>query len=81
MTSYIPCMECKNRYGREYSKICDGFCDYAKAVKEKKQLEAFKDFWAELYGKNYGLSRDCVPGIDYAFDRFFNEAIKRSDSA
>ena len=39
MTSYIPCMECKNRYGREYSKICDGFCDYAKAVKEKKQLE------------------------------------------
>lgn len=45
MSNYIPCMECKNRYGREYSKMCDGFCEYAKAVCEKRKLEAFKQFF------------------------------------
>jgi len=78
-SNYCPCFECKNRYSREYSKECDDFCDYAKAIKEKKRLEAFKDFWTQYYGQNYGMSRVCVPGIDYKFDHFYDRAIERSD--
>lgn len=36
---YYPCFECQNKYGRQYSAECDGQCDYAIAVKEKKELE------------------------------------------
>ena len=37
---FNPCVEhCFNRYGKQYSSECDGNCDYAKAVKEKKMLE------------------------------------------
>ena len=39
MILYYPCFECQNRYGREYSAECDEQCDYAMAVKEKKELE------------------------------------------
>lgn len=30
---YNPCFECLNRYGRQYSKECDEFCDYARILK------------------------------------------------
>ena len=30
---YSPCLECLNRYKRQYSKDCDDTCDYAHAVK------------------------------------------------
>ena len=30
---YSPCFECLNRYGRQYSKECDEFCDYAHSIK------------------------------------------------
>lgn len=37
---FNPCVEhCFNRYGKQYSSECDEYCDYAKAVKEKKMLE------------------------------------------
>lgn len=32
-----PCIEfCHIRHGKEYSKECDDYCDYAKAVKNYK---------------------------------------------
>ena len=35
-----PCIElCYLRYGKQYTPECDEFCDYAKAVKENKQLK------------------------------------------
>lgn len=34
---YEPCWECKNRYGREYSKECDDQCGYAAEVKSLKE--------------------------------------------
>ena len=36
---YNPCFECMSKYGRQYTEDCDSKCDYAKVVKEKKQLE------------------------------------------
>jgi hypothetical protein len=35
---YSPCFECHNRYGAQYTKECDNKCDYAKTVKENKEL-------------------------------------------
>ena len=36
-----PCVDlCYLRYGKEYSEECDETCDYAKAVKELKELRA-----------------------------------------
>lgn len=37
---YYPCSECWEKYKRQYSEECDGYCDYAKAVKERDELEA-----------------------------------------
>lgn len=36
---YIPCETCFSRYKREYSKECDTFCDYARAIKENKEYQ------------------------------------------
>lgn len=36
---YSPCFECLNRYGKQYSKECDGTCDYAVAVKAINSLQ------------------------------------------
>lgn len=34
-----PCTDyCRLRFGREYSEACDYMCDYAKAVKERKEI-------------------------------------------
>lgn len=33
---YRPCWECKQRYGRDYSKECDDGCEYAAEVKSLK---------------------------------------------
>lgn len=30
---YNPCLECFNRYGKQYSEDCNNTCDYAYAVK------------------------------------------------
>ena len=36
---FEPCYEhCYLRYGKQYTKECDDKCNYAKAVKEKKEL-------------------------------------------
>ena len=47
-----PCMECKNRYGREYSSECDDFCDYAKTCQEnirlRKELEDVSNFYDKV---------------------------------
>ncbi len=36
---YNPCVECYNKYSRQYTSDCDDKCDYARAIKEKKILE------------------------------------------
>lgn len=36
---YSPCVECYNRYGKQYTFDCDDKCDYAKVMKDKKILE------------------------------------------
>lgn len=79
MSNYIPCMECKNRYGREYSKMCDGFCEYAKAVCEKKKLEAFKQFWDNMYGNEIVIiDRDKVGGAE-PYDKLYDSAMRLYD--
>lgn len=79
MSSYIPCMECKNRYGREYSKLCDGFCEYAKAVHEKNKLEAFKQFWDNMYGNEIVIiDGDKVGGAEL-YDTFYDSAMHLYD--
>lgn len=37
----IPCRDyCYIRFGRQYTEECDTRCDYAKSVKESKQLRS-----------------------------------------
>ena len=79
MSDYIPCMECKNRYGREYSKLCDGFCEYAKAVQEKSKLEAFKQFWDNMYGDEIVIiDRNKVGGTE-SYDKLYDSAMRLYD--
>lgn len=35
---YYPCEECFGRWGKEYTPECDDTCDYAKEVKQKKEM-------------------------------------------
>lgn len=35
---YIPCFECENRYGRQYTSICNHKCIYAKTIKQNKEM-------------------------------------------
>lgn len=35
---YYPCEECFRRYQKEYAPECDLTCDYAKVVKQKKEM-------------------------------------------
>ena len=61
-----PCMECKNRYGREYSSECDDFCDYAKVCQENKFLQkqlkrqklVNKQIWKQFHFWTNRLSRN-----------------------
>ena len=76
MSDYIPCMECKNRYGREYSKLCDGFCDYAKATNEMKKLQAFKRYWDSLCGEDLIVTDAKRVGGAKPYETFYDSAIR-----
>lgn len=47
---FNPCVDwCYQRYGKQYTASCDETCEYARVVKEKKnleeQLKKFEDDW------------------------------------
>lgn len=78
---YEPCWECKNRYGREYSKECDESCGYAAEVKSLKdrikQLDCdcakAHEFIGRLLEKPNPFDADAsnisvlAPGLDRIF--------------
>lgn len=33
---YNPCLECLNRYGKQYTEECDNTCEYANALSKLK---------------------------------------------
>jgi len=57
----IPCLECKNRYGKEYSPECNNTCDYAKVVNDNKWLREYK----ESADRSISKLKDEILGKDY----------------
>lgn len=77
-TTYSPCIDCMNRYGRTYSKECVNICDYAHYIsirdtlledkdkiiqKIEQQLSEEKSRVAALIARNARLNYD----LEYAY--------------
>ena len=70
---YNPCIDgCWNRYGQLYSSTCDGKCEYAKVVKELKELKKKQLYIREIkpYMKHPNLQKffnDSLPIDGYGW--------------
>ena len=49
---YNPCVECMNRYGRQYTKECDSKCEYANAISKLKPYGRYKII-TKMYNLKY----------------------------
>ena len=52
---YNPCLECLNRYNRQYSKECDELCDYARILKIRD--DNVRDLERIIINKNAKLEK------------------------
>ena len=69
---YSPCMECLNRYGRQYTEDCDNTCEYAHAVKIRDACIEDKDVIIhklEIKLKECGPDRNTALSILKEFSR------------
>lgn len=78
---YEPCWECRQRYGRDYSKECDDNCGYASEVKMlKNRIKDMDSACAkahELIGQlidkpnSFDTSNGKIPVLAPGLDRIF----------
>ena len=51
---YSPCMECKLRYGKEYTEQCDQKCDYANLSRKLKTANnKLEDYYKQQKDNEY----------------------------
>lgn len=53
---YNPCIECANRYGREYSEKCDQICEYANFVSKLKPYGEIDEIISVMRGERIPLT-------------------------
>lgn len=53
---YSPCVECYNRYGREYSEECDNKCDYANILSKLKSYGGIDEVSAVMRGERIPIA-------------------------
>ena len=52
---YNPCLECFNKYGKQYSEKCDATCDYANLVSKLKPYGGIDEVIKMLSGDAFPL--------------------------
>ena len=52
---YNPCLECYNRYDRQYSEECDNTCQYAHILSKLKPYGSIDDIIKVLKGDSFPL--------------------------
>lgn len=64
---YNPCLECLNRYGREYTKKCDDMCEYAHAVSKLKPYGGIDEVVKVMKGESFPLVLVDDKHIDFTY--------------
>lgn len=52
---YNPCLECYNRYGKQYTEECDNTCEYAHALSKLKPYGSIDEIIKVLKGDSFPL--------------------------
>ena len=52
---YNPCLECYNRYGRQYTEECDEMCEYANILSKLKPYSNIDEIVRILKGNSFPL--------------------------
>lgn len=51
---YNPCLQCKLRFGKEYTNECDDKCDYANVIRNFRMInEKLEDYYKQQTNNEY----------------------------
>ena len=64
---YNPCLECYNRYSRQYTEECDEMCEYANILSKLKPYSNIDEIVRILKGDSFPLVLIDDKHIDSAY--------------
>jgi hypothetical protein len=62
---YNPCVECFNRYGRQYSNECDNNCEYANVLSQLREHGGLDEVLSVMRGEKIPVIFLNKEHIDY----------------